>query len=304
MRNILLPVKLVKLSLIVSMVFLCGCSKKGDLSSLSPMEIVKKSYKASDEGDYELLRQITYFPPGTTEEEINKKIGYSDSNSGAGAKKLMTMMGTKTITRYEKILNEDTAEVGTGMKVGIGPASFFVPLDQEILKKDSGIWKFSYSRAHLTSEQLIEHLRKDPDNTWAYYHLGMSIQSDNRYKANKYYKKYYELNPDGFFVHRGFLEKLEEWGNFEKQERIELGYALSAPPDSGGRVSRYIHLCQLYMEHNKYSQVAEYLEKAEKIVRKKSKFYSSEIAQLAKLKEELRLRMSGEYVDLLDELQR
>ena len=244
------------------------------MSSLTPRQIVKLYYKAGEKCDAELLRKIMYFPPGTSEAEIEKKIGPSSRSVSVdeiAAENIMKMVGMKTVVEYDKILNKDTAEVGVIIKVGVGPLSKRIPVDQVVLKRDEGIWKIHYSRINLTKEQLIDTIRGNPQSAWAYYCYGMNTQSDNFYRAYRYYKKYYELEPKGFWVSDEFLEKLDKWGDFRGQEHELLDLLQKNLPNSTGMMCDYIRLYQLYIENGKNEEAEAYLEEAGKIVRRKGK---------------------------------
>lgn len=284
------------------MVFLMpGCSKKKNLESLSPRQVVKLYHKASNECDTELLRKIIYFPPGTSEVEIEEKIGPSSlSVDGKAAKHMMKIMQMKIAVEYEKILTEDTAEVGVIAKVGIGPLSKRVPGDQIILKRDEGIWKINYSRGDLTKEQLIDAIREDPQSAWAYYYFGMKTQAENPYKAYRYYQKYYELEPKGFWADR-YRKEIEAYGDLRKMERIILGNIQNTPKNARGQATDYIRLSQMFIVHENTEKARKYLNEAENI--QKIKFSRITSENLEKAWQELESVESGEYTDILMELE-
>lgn len=299
----LLALKLVKLSLVVLMLFLFGCSKKGDLSSLSPREIVDKYHKASGEGDYELMRQIMYFPPDATEAEIRKKVGYgSDPSIRKNTKDLTEMIGIKPVSHYEKFLDENAAEVGIGIKAGVGPLSKFIPVDQMILKKQDGIWKVDYSRNQLTREQLTEEIVANPKTPWPYYYLGWLLQGENPYKSYKCYKKYCTLAPDGFFVSNRLLEKFERFENLEEEERMQLDLIRRIPEGGSGRLHQYLHLCQLFTETGDYAKAKKYLGCAEDFIKKQRKLAPFLKDRYENRKKTLQSHMEGKTNDLLDKL--
>ncbi|MBN1621534.1 MAG: hypothetical protein JW871_02970 [Endomicrobiales bacterium] len=299
--------KLVLLICIMILLLTYGCNKKKNINEMSPMQIVDFYITASDKGNYDLLRQIVYLPSDATEEQINKKIGYNPSPTSAekysveaGKAVLNLVGGMNQITDYEKILSETTAEVGIVLKIGGRKAAG----DQIVLRRDNGVWKIDYSRSELSIEQLIEVLEQNPDTAWAWYYLGMHTQSDSFYKAHRYYKKYYELEPNGFFVSEDFLETLEKWGNFETQEIELLKMVQNNPPDGDGKISDYIRLCQLCMVHEKYKKAEEYLEEANQIIKRKMKLNPLVKEDFIKAEEELQLRKEGKYHDILDEIEK
>jgi len=285
------------------LVALVGCSKKGDLSSLSPMEIVDKYHTASGEGDYELLRQILFFPPDATEEEINKKVGYDTNRSvGKDTKALTSMIGIKVVSRYEKLIDDNTAEVGIAIKAGIGLLGKYTPVDQVILQKQDGVWKIDYSRNQLTRNQLVDTIKENPKATWPYYYIGMSLQSENPYKAYRFYKKYCELEPDGFFVSDRLLEKFQRFENIEKEEHEQLEIIKAKPENSDGRLSRYLQLCQLFTETGDYAKAEMYLRCAADIIKSRRKLSQLWRDRYENRKEILLSHMKGKADDPLDEL--
>ena len=280
-----------------------GCSKKGDLSSLSPMEIVDKYHTASGESDYELLRQIVFFPPDATEAEINKKIGYdTDPNIRKDTKALTSMIGITIEVQYEKLLDEDTAEVGIGVKTGVGPLSKFSPVDQMILQKQDGIWKIDYSRNQLTRDQLVDAIKENPKTSWPYYYIGMSLQSENPYKAYRFYKKYCKLEPDGFFVNDRLSEKFQRFENIEKEEREQLEIIKAKPENSDGQLSRYLQLCQLFTETGDYERAEMYLKYAADIIKSRRKLSQLWRDRYEDRKKILLSHMEGKADDPLDKL--
>lgn len=302
-NNNRLILKVIIACFLTLVLFSGGCSKKGNLTKLSPKEIVDLYHTASGEGNYELLRQITYFPPNTTEVEINKKIGYdTDTNIGKDTKALTSMIGVKVVSHYEKILNENTAEVGICVKTGVGPLSKLTPVDQIILRKDDDIWKVDYSRNQLTQNQLIEAIKKDSEIAWPYYYMGMSLQSENPYKAYKFYKKYCKLEPDGFFVSNRLQEKFARYENISKEEQRILEANKRIRENSDGQLSNYLYLCQLFIETGDYVKAKRYFTKAEDIIKKKSKLDSFLKAEYERNKEILQSRMEGNTDDPLDKL--
>jgi hypothetical protein len=305
MNNIMrLKEKSIKLLICFSIVFLlAGCSKKKNLGSLSPSRIVKLYYKASNECDVELLRKIIYFPHGTSEVEIKEKIGPSSlSVDGKAAKNMLKIMQMKMAVEYEKILTKDTAEVGVIAKVGIGPLSKRIPGDQIILKRDEGVWKIHYSRGDLTKEQLVDAIRENPQSAWAYYYFGMKTQAENPYKAYRYYQKYYELEPKGFWADR-YREAIEAYGDIQKMERIILGSIQNAPKNSDGRAINYVRLSQLFMANNNVEKARKSLDEAKNILKINSCRDKFIIEKYEKARQELGAVESGEYTDILMELE-
>jgi len=288
---------------VLSFFLMQGCSKKKDLKSLSPRQVVELYHKASNERDTELLRKIIYFPPGTTEAEIRKRVGHSSlSRDAKAANRMMKIMKTKIATKYEKILTEDTAEVGVVAKIGVGPFSKQIPGDQYVMKRENGTWKVHYSRGSLSREQLIDVIRENPQTAWAYYRLGMKIQSDNPYKAYKYYQKYYELEPKGFWADR-YRDVIKDFGDAPKMEQMLLENIQKTPENSDGQAVDYIRLGQLFTEHENFKKAQMYLDKAKNILKINSCRDVYIIKKLEKAWQELELKESGKYTDILTELE-
>ena len=210
------------------------------------------------------------------------------------------MVGTKRSAKYEKFLDNDLAEVGVECW-SIKNLLKQYPVEQVILKNDDGIWKYYYSMYDLTWEQLIEAIRKNPNDASLYYYLGVVTQSENPAKAHRYYKKYYELDSEGFWVTNSFLTKLKEFEDIVGFENKMLRELSNIPPNSPDRATVYRTLGQLYMENLDYGKAGDYFDKAKTILEIDKD--SLGIERLEKSKEELQLRMGGKYVDLLDELE-
>lgn len=295
------------LVILLAFLFIASCeSKKGDddLESLSPLQIVELYHKANNDCDRELLRKIIYFPPEATEAEIEKRLGPSViSKEGKAAERMMGSMKINVNAEYEKIITEDTAEVGVVAKIGVGPLAKRIPGDQIILKKDENVWKIHYSRGDLSKEQLIDTIKKNPQTAWAYYYLGMKIQSENPYRAYKYYEKYYKLEPEGFWVNR-YREEIDEYGNAKKMEQVLLESIRNTPKNSDGQAVDFIRLCQLFTEDGNSEKAQLYIGKAEEILSKNSCRDKYIISKLEKAKKELQLRKEGKYIDFLDEIEK
>jgi len=275
-----------------------GCGKKNP-SKMSPMEVINLYYKAKDKGDTETLRRIIYFPPGTTDNQKEKRV--KSELTGQDEIIMMQMFDGKVKAEYETILDENTAEVGVIATVRRKRGAF----QQIILKKDEGIWKYHYSKWELTIDQLTEELRKNPQNTSLVYLLGETIFPDNPAKGEKYLMKYYELSPGGFWVDDDFLNRLEDinlaFNETDKYEKESLSILSSLPKGSSHRAQIYRELGQLYMEKRNYQKAQDYLDKAEQQL----KLYPSpfEPKSLEKALNELKLRLEGKYVDILKEVE-
>lgn len=265
-----------------------GCENKGDLYSLSPRQVADLYIKAYNNRDTELLRKIIYFPPGTSEAEIEEKIKPSPSSREAkGAERLLKSAGVKITTKHEKLLSEDAAEVGVVMKMGLGALSKQTPVDQFMMKKDGGIWKFHYAVSLLTKEQLTETIKKDPETAWAYYNLGVLLQSENPYKAYTFFQKYYELEPEGFWVNAELLSKLQVLQIPSKEEKDLLKNLQAYPEKATGRIIIYVRLIQLFTATENFDKAQNYLRQAEELIKMKGSINPDLIAMVEKAKKEL-----------------
>jgi len=272
-----------------------GCGKDKSLDRLSPKEVVDLYYNARDNGDIELLQQIIYSPSGISGSQEKAK----SALTGADEKGVMRVIGAKTKAEYEKILDDHTAEVGVVIAVGFPGFKKRIPYAQIILKHDGETWKYHYSKWELTKEKLTENLRNNPQETSWYYHMGTCIQSENPAKAHRFFKKYYDLEPDGFWVCKEFLYQLNKFENVEEFQKKMLNELPNVPV--GTKATIYLTLGQFCVEHEDYSKAKEYFNKAKEGL----KSYPSPIGEsrLGKAKEELKLRLEGNYRDLLTEIE-
>jgi len=178
------------------LIFMAACSdSKKDWSKMSPAEIVERYLAARNSGDTATIRKITYFSPGETESEIERKI--QSAVASAEEKGTLRIFGVKTKVEYGKVIDSDTAEAGIIMDAVIGRRT---PLMQVVLKRDEGIWKYHYSKSELTDEQLREMIKRNPPDPDAFYLLGRKMIASNRKRATRYFMRYKELAPDGFWI--------------------------------------------------------------------------------------------------------
>ncbi|MHC4757799.1 MAG: tetratricopeptide repeat protein, partial [Planctomycetota bacterium] len=276
-----------------------GCDKGKKLDKLSPKEVVELYYQAKDDGDIEILQQITYFSSDVPEAQKRTKI----TTSGADEKTVKRMVGAKIKAEYEKMLDDDTAEVGVVIFMGIPGWKKRVPFQQVILKREDNIWKFSNSKYEFTEDQLIEKIRENPYNASAIYHLGRKYQSENQAKANRYYRKYRELEPKGFWISKELKNQLERYENVERRENELLGRLQYIPEKSPDRASVYWTLGQLFIEHGEYEKAKTYFAKAEEILKWESNPNSIYIQRFNNAKKALELAVKGESFDILKELE-
>lgn len=277
---------------------------KPTLQNMSPKRMFNLYEKSRNRGDTELLKRIIYFPPGTTEQQKQEKV---DSMVAVPDETiLLGILGISEKAKYEKLLDENTAEVGTvaGSKFSLDKQS---PSKQIIFKKDEGIWKFHYSMWELSKEQLVERLRSQPENTSLYYILGMRILPDNIAKGHRYFLRYYELEPDGFWVDDDFRQSVigykKEFEQTEVYEKEILATIHSIHKDDvESKALVYRRLGKLFMELEDYEKAKMYFDTSSKLLALSPR--RSEVKRLKEARLELQLRMEGKYVDLLIELEK
>ncbi len=293
--------KFLLLIFVVLAVFIAhGCGKKS-LDGLSPKKVVELYYQAKDDGDAELLRQIIIFPQDATEEQIVSRI---KSEITVSAEKTLTRaVGAKVTVEYEKIIDDNTAEVGVVIFMGIPGLKKRVPFQQVILKKEDVAWKFYMSANELTEEQLVSRIRENPYDASAIYLLGRKYQPENPVRANRYYRKYCQLEPEGFWVSKQLLEYIERSGNIEEQEKELLAELQYMPEQAPARASVYWTLGQLFTEHGEYKKAKVCFDKAEKILKLPSNQHSVYAESFDKAKKAFELEVADGVTDILMELE-
>jgi tetratricopeptide (TPR) repeat protein len=283
--------------LLILLVMMVG-NKQNNLHSLSPKQALNLYYKAKYKGNVELIKKLIYFPPGTTEEQ---KLAEAKSSSiGPNAGPLIKLVASRRKAKYGKIIDENTAEVGVVSRAGFLGFGQENPVAKVILKKDDNIWKYFDSKYNLPGEQLFEKLKDNPEDADLYYYYGFRIMSENPAKANRFFKKYYELEPDGFWVTPHFVKELEEHEYFENEMLTSLDVE-KVPQNSPGRAVTYRKIGQFFVEKKDYKKAKLYYDKATEILKISRSPLSEE--RLTKAKQELELRLEGKYVDLLTELE-
>ena len=238
-----------------------------------------------------------------TEEQMQAKV--ESVVTGTGEKLMMRSMGIGTKVKYQKFIDETTAEVGT-VASGIFLIGKNHPGNQIILKKEDSIWKYSHIMAELPIEVLIENLKNSPEDTDLYFHLARAYIPVNPAKSHRYYLKYYELNPDGFWVSEDFLKLIKEYKKeFEDTEiyEKEMLAKIDGMSSVSSKAIRYQRLCQLFMEKKDYTKANYYIKMAEDVLKKDSSEYNYWKENLDKVKTELQMHIEGKYTDILTELE-
>jgi hypothetical protein len=170
------------------------------------------------------------------------------------------------------------------------------------LVKDDGIWKVHGDKWDWG--KMLEQLKQNPSDASSYYLYSQEVINE-WFQAYRFKKKYYELDPDGFWVTDNFIEKLkadeEKYEiNYKEYERELLVQMKTYSPDGSAR--DYINLARIFMFHNNNnnSKAEEYLIKAENVLQQRKYTFYEEVFDRAW--DELQLRKEGKYVDPLDEL--
>jgi tetratricopeptide (TPR) repeat protein len=275
-----------------------------DLSRLSPSQTANLYYNACRDGDIELLRNIIYFPPDATERQIEQEIESRNlKNDHESSTILVGMMGLRMKAKYEKMADNDTAEVGMISKAGAlqclfaGKPSYIfkaIPSEQIILKRDGGIWKYYHNKNNFNdTSELVTAIKNNPEDASLYYYYGMLEISENPYRAHRCFKQYYELEPDGFWITEEFIAQLKDYEDLSGFEKMMLNY--DTPP--GNMSTVYIKLGLAFAECGDYLKAKQYYEKADEAL---TAFPSIDIESLKKAKHELQLRIEGKYIDILD----
>lgn len=210
-------------SISICIIFIAGCGMMGepDLKKFSPKQSYEYYDKARHDGNVEALRKIMYFSPAMSEEEKQDKAKktVACSTEKMYNKGIWGLIRPKVV--YEKILSENTAQVGVVFqsKISFRPGS---PFNEIILKKEDDIWKIYAYKTDIvyvaTIKELLEGIKKNPNDASAYYYLGKKYETEKHYvKAQEYYKKYLELEPKGFWATDNLRNKIKEKEEIEKK---------------------------------------------------------------------------------------
>jgi len=278
-----------------------GCDKRNRPEKLSPRDVIKLYYDAKNKGDVEFLRQIILFPQGMTVDEINSRI--KSEITGADEKMLTRAVGAGIKVEYEKIFDAQTAEVGVVLKMGIPGFKKRIPFQEIVLKKDDNRWKYSYSKYDLSEEQLIDAITKNPYDASAIFHLGRLYQPENPAKAIRYYKKYCELEPRGFWVSKELIDQIKGHEDIENEESKLLEKLKNTPEKSPRRASVYWTLGQLFAEHGDYEKAKIYFDQAERVMGSLTQKYPLAEERFRNAKKAFELAVKGEESDILKEFE-
>lgn len=282
----------------ISLWILYVYSGKPNLAKLTPKKVVSLLEKESYNKDSTTLQQLIYFPPNTTE-AVKYEMVKRYKRTSVEEKALRFIISPKP--EYEKILDEETAEVGVVMR-GLtirGRA----PIMQYILKKDGGVWKIYYNRYDLSESQLISEFERNPKDYSILYLMASHVHSYNPSKAHQFFLKYYELDPKGFWVCDEFLQQIAEYKKEFDLTEIYEKVLLAEIKTMGDklcnlRAVKYEYLGQLFTIKGHYEKAEQYFLKAEQEL--KSDPDPLGIERLRQSRQELQLRKEGKYKDILD----
>jgi len=156
------------------------------------------------------------------------------------------------------------------------------------------------------SGKMLEELKKNPTDLSLYYHCAQDMTNNqNRLLAYRFRKKYYELDPDGFWITVFFLERLRideenyetNYKNHERQLLTEIE-EYSGSWKSSRNAKKYIILARIFMFHQDYQKAEHYLNQSENALRQDQRTKDS----FDRAWNELQLRKEGKYIDPIDEL--
>ncbi|GAF89965.1 unnamed protein product [marine sediment metagenome] len=255
--------------------------------------------KASFKQDYDLIEKIIH---PDSDYSINRNLAQWQKNEMIGAKMFAIILGLKGMAKYQKIIDTNTAEVGDVMYSIYWPFAKR-PVGITILKKDGDVWKVL--RNKWVGGKMLEQLSQNPSDTPSYYLCSCDMANkQNQLLAYRFRKKYYELDPDGFWITKSFIEKLkaneEKYEtNYEEYERELLAQINTY--HAAWRAREYIDLARIFMFHQNNGKAERYLNEAENVFEKEGHRYHLK-EQLDQAWHELQLREEGKYVDPLDEL--
>lgn len=273
--------------------------RKSNLDKLSPMTIVNVYEKAWFRNDYELLDRIIH---PDSDIKTDKGLPQWQKNEGLAVKVFSVAFGIKDKSTYHKFLDENTAEVGV-VSYSIYKVFPKLPIKQLILKNDDGIWKIMGNKNSFDANQMLEQLKENPADASLYYLYSNNIINEH-FLTYRFRKRYYELEPDGFWVTNSFIEKLkadeENYEiNYEEYERNLLAHINTY--GSGRKAREYINLARIFMFHQNNRKAKIYLIEAEYALhQEKSVFYEDVYSRAL---QEFVMREEGIYVDPLDEIE-
>ena len=296
------------LLVIVILYFVSGEIKyryqKNHLEKLSPKQIVNLCLKAQWKEDHELLRKITH---STNEYTGERKKTQLEKDGEVVQRALTILFAIKIEAAHQRAVKPNYVEVGTVDYSRYWPFSKTHHSGMELLAKEDGIWKLHSSKWKYG--EMIDHLKQNPNDLSSYYLCSQDMANDQNFLMEyRFKKKYYELDPKGFWITKDFLEKLKidedkyeiNYENYEKQLLAEM--ATYSKHWKSAKARNYITLARIFMFHHDYQKAEHYLNDAENVLKdqKSERKYMSD--KFDDAWNELKLRKKGKYVDPIEEL--
>lgn len=276
------------------------------LPHLSPATMVNIYEKAWFRNDYDFLRKIVHPDSEIIDSEIvvNENLSPSGKNERLAVKIFSVAFGIKSKAGYQKIIDEHSAEVGL-VQYSIYRMFFpKEPVSQLVLKQHNGIWKIM--KYKYISGQMLKKLKDNPSDASLYYLYSNDIMNEH-FLSYRFKKRYYELEPDGFWVTQYFIEKLKSdeeqyetnYKEYEKKLLAEIkNYS------SGMKARNYVKLSRIFMFHQNSVKAKKYLSKAEEALRDGRQKYVFVEEIFNRALHEFELYEDGKDIDIFDELEK
>lgn len=293
------------LILIVILYFTAGEIKyryqKNHLEKLSPKQIVNLCFKAQWKEDHELLRKISH---STNEYTGERKKTQLEKDGEVVQRALTILFAIKFEAEHQRAVEPNYMEVGYVHYSRYWPFSK-THSHMQLLAKEDGIWKLHSSKWKYG--EMLEHLMQNPNDLSSYCICSWDMANDQNFLMEyRFKKKYYELDPKGFWITKDFLEKLKidedkyeiNYENYEKQLLTKM--ALPETSKQEKSIS-FIELVRIFMFHQDYEKAEKYLNDAQNLYTEGYKDFCFE-KSLNQASKELQLRKEGKYIDPLEEL--
>ena len=279
--------------------------QKNHLEKLSPRQIVNLSFKAAWKEDHELLKKISHSSnPYTGEKEKSQVV----KNAEGVQRALTILLAIKFKAQHQRAIEPDSVEVGYVHYSRYWPFAK-VYSGMQVLVQEDDIWKLHSDKWKWG--EMLEYLKRNPTDLSSYYLCSSDMANNQNFLLEyRFKKKYYELDPKGFWVTKSFLEelKMEEENyetNYKNYTRRLLLKTVGYPENwKADKARNYITLARIFMFHQDYQKAEKCLNEAENVLKqeKSEREYMKE--HFEQVWNELQLRKEGKYIDPLDELDR